>query len=297
MDRPEATLNKSVGEGGRVPGGYVPNVVALLRPERAVLIELLATLTAEQWSTSTECPAWTVQGIALHLLGDDVSLLARQRDAATSGLLLYAYDHPGQNFRQLLNGFNEQWVSASLFTSGPLLMQLLSATGQWTTEFYESVDLNGLGEPVGMFGVSDASPYWQIIAREYVERWAHQHQIRRAVGAPELGAEFLLGAANVIAATLAPAMAGIVAEDGHAISVEIPDVGCWTYESANGTWGVEPSHSSPEGPRLTLDRGDATLVLSRGLDRTGVLESFRASGDDPVAAAMKLLLSGILARP
>ncbi|MGZ4678109.1 MAG: maleylpyruvate isomerase N-terminal domain-containing protein, partial [Acidimicrobiia bacterium] len=54
------------------------DVLDLLGPERRLLCDLLAGLTAEQWSTTTECPAWTVRGVALHVLGDDLSLLARQ---------------------------------------------------------------------------------------------------------------------------------------------------------------------------------------------------------------------------
>jgi hypothetical protein len=40
----------------------------LLMDERRVLLELLADLSPEAWERSTECPAWSVRGIALHLL-------------------------------------------------------------------------------------------------------------------------------------------------------------------------------------------------------------------------------------
>ena len=56
------------------------DVTASLMPERAALLELLRSLGASEWDQPTECPAWTVKGIALHILGDDVSLLSRQRD-------------------------------------------------------------------------------------------------------------------------------------------------------------------------------------------------------------------------
>ena len=54
-----------------------PDVTRVLRPERAVLLELLRGLSSEEWERTTECPAWDVKGIALHVLGDDLSLLTR----------------------------------------------------------------------------------------------------------------------------------------------------------------------------------------------------------------------------
>ena len=48
-----------------------------LRPERAALLSLLEGLEPEQWSRPTECPLYSVKGVALHVLGDDLSLLSR----------------------------------------------------------------------------------------------------------------------------------------------------------------------------------------------------------------------------
>jgi len=52
-------------------------------PERAALAELLESLAPDDWARPTECPAYTVKGIATHVLGDDLSLLSRQRDAGS----------------------------------------------------------------------------------------------------------------------------------------------------------------------------------------------------------------------
>ena len=174
----------------------------LLRPERAALLELLEGLSPDQWAAPTECPAWTVQGIATHVLGDDLSLLARQRDAQLPGLLLIASEHQGLGFRELLDAFNDGWVHTARFLSPLLVVELLRVTDGWTADFYGSTDLTSPGEPVGFFGATGGpSPYWQAIAREYVERWVHQSQIRRAVGLPSLADEpFLRAGLEVVAA-------------------------------------------------------------------------------------------------
>src|SRR3954447_24336985 len=144
------------------------DITGLLAPERVSLLALLGGLSEDQWNAPTECPAWDVKGVALHMLGDHLSLLSRQRDAATASLELYARDHAGLSFMQLLDGFNEQWVTAARFASCELIIELLRVVGEWSDRFYAEVGLETMSrEPVGFFAESDVSPYWQLIAREY----------------------------------------------------------------------------------------------------------------------------------
>ena len=165
-------------------------VLDALRPERAALLELLEGFDADDWSRSTECPAYSVKGIATHVLGDDLSLLSRQRDAAENGLMQVATEMPGSDFRTLLDTFNDRWVGAARFLSTELVIELLRLAGDWTASYYEEVDPDAPGEPVGFFGSTGAaSPLWHAIAREYVERWVHHSQIRRAVGLGSLAEE------------------------------------------------------------------------------------------------------------
>jgi mycothiol maleylpyruvate isomerase-like protein len=65
-------------------------VLDVLEPERSALVELLNGLGPEDWAHPTECPSCSIKGIAAHLLGDDLSLLSRQRDEATDGTTLLA---------------------------------------------------------------------------------------------------------------------------------------------------------------------------------------------------------------
>ena len=49
--------------------------------------------------------------------------------------------------------------------------------------------------------VGEPSPYWQAIAREFVERWVHHSQIRRALGRGSLAEErYVSAGADVVAA-------------------------------------------------------------------------------------------------
>jgi uncharacterized protein (TIGR03083 family) len=157
-------------------------VLDVLEPERSALVGLLIGLGPEDWARPTECPAYSVKGVATHVLGDDLSLLSRQRDQAIDGTTLLVTDLPGADFPTLLDTFNDRWVSAAAFLSVELLIELLRLTGQWTAAYYRAVDPAAPGEPVELFGAHGSnSPFWQAIGREYLERWVHHSQIRRAL--------------------------------------------------------------------------------------------------------------------
>lgn len=86
--------------------------------------------------------------------------------------------------------------------STQLVVELLRLTGGWTAAYYGAVDPGAPGEPVGLFRARGrSSPFWQAIAREYVERWVHHCQTRRALALGSLATEpFLRVGVEVVAA-------------------------------------------------------------------------------------------------
>jgi uncharacterized protein (TIGR03083 family) len=230
-----------------IDAGSITVVLDAYRPERAALLDLLGGLGAEEWGRPTECPAYTVKGIATHVLGDDLSLLSRQRDGAEEGTTLLAAELPDAGLWDRLDVFNDRWVAAAAFLSTELLLELLRLAGEWTADFYARVDPEAPGEPVGLFGVtSGTSPFWHAIAREYMERWAHHSQIRRAVGLGSLADEPFLQVGVGVAAAAAR------------VEPEVP-------AGPGGTWALGPlrlggsqqtadiltrAHTAPEVQRL-----------------------------------------------
>jgi uncharacterized protein (TIGR03083 family) len=277
-----------------------PDVRDVLPRERDALLELLAGLDDREWEAPTECPAWTVKGIALHVLGDDLSLLSRQRDAAPPGLLVYAEDHPGLDFRGLLDGFNEQWVEAARFLSAALVVELLRLTGDWTAAFYAGVDPSAPGEPVGFFASAGPSPYWQISAREYVERWVHHQQIRRAVARPDLGEELLVPALDVVVHGLAAHLPDLGGAPGTGIALTVTDLGSWVLRREPEGWAVCRGGAADPEPapaaELRLERSLAVPVFSRGLTGADVGAAFAVTGDAALGfaalAALVRLIGG-----
>ncbi len=244
----------------------ISDVLQTYRPERDALVELLASLSADGWTQPTECPAYPVKGIAAHVLGDDLSLLSRQRDGAVQGLVYMADELPRADFRSLLDAFNDQWVRTARFMSPVLLIELLRLTGEWTAAYYESVDPDSPGEPVGLFGASrdSNSPFWQAIAREYLERWIHHSQIRRGLDLGSLAVQPFLRTGIEVAAAIAK-MEPVVPTDPE------------------GAWGLGPVVLGPAQQAADI------------LTRAHTTESIRQLASGP--AEMIDLISAVSGKP
>jgi uncharacterized protein (TIGR03083 family) len=274
------------------------DLTPFLGPERAVLLELLQGLSASDWERPTECPEWNVKGIALHILGDDFSLLTRQRDASTDSLTLFAKDHPGLSFRALLDGFNEQWVAASGFFSTDLLVDMLQLVGEWSDTFYGNVGLETMSrEPVGFFAEKSASPYWQVIAREYVERFVHQSQIRRAIGAPELEGELVTAAARVIVRALAVWMRNYGPAAGSTLVIDFGTAGSWTWRRESDHWSVIEGAQPEPTARVAIAPERTVAMLSRGVAPEEALDCITIGGDEAVARGALDVAAPLLAQP
>lgn len=125
--------------------------VDLFAAERRELLGFLESLDVNDWAAWTECPAWSVKGIALHLLGDDLSILSRQRDGEPSRVQIEA-GSDWDSFFVALDRHNEQWVEAASHFSVPLLLDLLRRAGEETDCWYSTVDPDLLGEPIPWIG-------------------------------------------------------------------------------------------------------------------------------------------------
>ena len=270
-------------------------VLDVLPVERSAFVELLRALDDDDWRRPTECPAYDVQGVATHVLGDDLSLLSRQRDSAAPGLL--AVLEPGDDFRTALDRFNDRWVEAAHFFSPAVLVELLAITGDWTAEWYRAVDLESLGEPVGFFGSRDPSPYWQIAAREYVERWVHQHQVRRAVGRPNLDDTALLRPAiAAVVRSTAAYLRDLDAQTGNSLVLTVDGLGSWTLMREGDQWRVFDGEPERADARLRLDRALAPAASSRGLPSSEVEAAFSLEGDLHLARRVTLGIAALAGR-
>lgn len=271
------------------------DLLSLYPLERAELLDVLGGLTAEEWGAPTECPAWSVKGIALHILGDDLSLLSRQRDDEAAGVQLSA----GMNWDEIMGSidrFNEKWVEASSFFSAAVLVELLRLSGEWTHAFYSSIDPHRLGEPVPWAG-PDPAPYWLLSAREYGERWIHQMQIRRAVHrSGRTDARFVVPAVAVAMRGFPQGFSILPADDGTTFVLSIDGTeGEWTIRRDGGTWSLYEGAADNPTVQLAVDLSTAAALFSRAMASEEVA-ALPITGDADLAALIGAGLAAFFGR-
>jgi len=258
----------------------------LLVEERKRLLELLTAMAPGDWDRPTECPAWNVMGIVFHLLGDDLSILSRQRDERPSPVASAVAARGWDQIGAIIDRFNEAWVEAAGFLSSPLLCELLRLTGTWTHNWYTTVDPGRLGEPIPWVGLEPA-PYWLLAAREYLERWVHHQQIRRALGAPPLDEPRWVVPAVATAIRGFPAGLSLLpAGRGTSVSLTLSDAAAWT--AANDAEGWTLYDGIPDDPfvRLTVEPADAALIFSRALPASVLGQRVAVHGDEALGAGV-----------
>jgi len=146
------------------------------------LIELLRSLSADDWERQTIAPLWRVKDVAGHLLDTNLRRLSIIRDR-------FFGEKPGNadswgGLVAFLNGLNADWVKAFRRVSPPVLIDLLEHTDSQVNDMYRRLDPYAEALlPVAWAG-EERSLNWFEMAREYTERWHHQQQIRLAVEMP-----------------------------------------------------------------------------------------------------------------
>jgi uncharacterized protein (TIGR03083 family) len=143
-----------------------------------LLVELLESLSDEEWELQTIAPKWKVKDVAAHLLDTQIRKLSLVRDA-------YHHDVPSVSSSAevvaLVNRLNEEGVSVYSRLSPALLILLLKTIYPEYATFHESLKpFDNAAFAVSWAG-QETSENWFDTARELTERWHHQQQIRLAV--------------------------------------------------------------------------------------------------------------------
>jgi Mycothiol maleylpyruvate isomerase N-terminal domain len=157
-----------------MPNPKIPIETLHLFPKLdGLLIDLLKSLTEEEWQSPTICKLWSVKDIASHLLDENLRTLSFSRDN-------YFGEKPPEinSYADLvayLNQLNATWVNATKRLSTNVLIELLETTGK---QFYEQLQSLKPFEKA-IFSVAwagqETSENWLHIAREYTEKLASKH--------------------------------------------------------------------------------------------------------------------------
>jgi uncharacterized protein (TIGR03083 family) len=138
------------------------------------LVGACGTLKASHWDTPTDCPGWTVKDQLSHLIGIERMLLG---DPAPPPLEKVP-DHVHNAFGEM----NEAWVAARRPRPGPEVLAEFVDTTNRRLEALRAMPAAKFDE-VGWSPVGEV-PYREFMETRILDTWAHEQDIRRAVGRP-----------------------------------------------------------------------------------------------------------------
>jgi len=266
------------------PSEPAQDYVGLFAVERDRLVELLAGLQGADWERPSPCPGWTVLGLCCHLVGDDLGLLARDRDghygtAAPTG--------SEADFAAWLDDLQAEWVRAARRLSPRLVTDLLRWAGPQITVMFASEDVRARTASVSWAG-PDLVPAWLGQAREVSEYWIHRQQILQALGRPsDLRADLAGPVLDGLRWAYPYRLAQTPAPSGDTVSISVtgPLSRTWHLVATDAGW----EFAGQPGPRVTatlaMSTEQAWRLLTNNLP-AATQADLAVSGDDAITAIL-----------
>ena len=257
----------------------------LFQVERDRLLELLGSMAASDWQRPTPCPGWNVLGLASHLLGDDLSVLAGHRDQHRGTPAPQGLDEEG--FVRWLDDLQVEWVRAMRRLSPRVVVDLLKWTGPQIVSTVKAEDASAVLADVSWARPTPV-PLWLDQARELSERWIHRQQILQSLGRPsdlrsDLAEPVMDGLRWAYPFRLGAHRRGTGATVDITISGEVNLR--WTIISDGVSWAFQAAPGDWLAAELRLTSEQAWRLLSNNFD-SGVHGEIRVSGDPGIVAAL-----------
>jgi hypothetical protein len=228
------------------------------------------------------------------VLGDHIGRLSRHRDGYPS-----PPPRDGEALPVFLDRFNDEWVTAARRISPPLLIELLSSTGSQVAEFWQTVDLDALGEAVSWAGPGPA-PVWLDAARDFSEYWTHHQQICEATGHAGLTSpHYLTPVLDTFLRALPHTLRQVTAGEGTALQMRVtgPGGGEWACIRGPDRWRLQRRPHPRPAARVELDTDTTWRLCTRGITPGQAAGNARIAGDEHLATAALQIVSIIWSPP
>jgi len=258
-----------------------------LFPEiNAALVELLASLDADDWSKPTVHASRDVKDLVAYLLDGTLRRLSFQRDGQFLPAPEMRSFEAMVEFNQRLN---REWLQAMRRLSPRVLLDLLRRADAELVEFFAGLS----PESPALFGVAWAGEEWSLnwfdVAREYAEKWHVQQQIRDAVDRPGFKDRrvflpvldtFLRGAPHAYRHT--------IADDGTRVDIVISGEagGTWHLVREADRWELVDHVEKAPAATIELAADDAWKLFTKGLDRELARGRAIVRGDEALATPL-----------
>lgn len=249
-----------------------------------LLMELLKSLTEEEWNAQTIAKKWTVKDIASHLLDGNLRGLSISRDH-------FFGEKPAtiNSYRDLvdfLNQLNMTWTNATKRLSPAVLIDLLETTGKQYSEHLQTLDAFENAVFSVAWAGEETSFNWFHIAREYTEKFLHQQQIRNAVGKQALLIKTLFYPfINTFMQALPHVYKDIPAKEGTIVSLIVNTEigGQWNIIKKEKHWRFIESFDTAPASIIKIDPHDAWMLFSKGMTPDEAKQKAEIIGDKKLA--------------
>lgn len=267
------------------PTPLPPLLTAHLFPKiEGLLIELLQSLSPEDWERQTVSPRWKVKDVAAHLLDTQLRKLSLARDG-------YFAEQPVINspsdLAAFINRLNEEGVRQYRRLSPAVLIAMMELASQQSATYHRSLDPFA----PAMFGVSWAgeaqSLNWFDTAREFTERWHHQQQIRMAVHRPGIMTrELYYPVLDCFMRALPFAYRNVAAEPGSLLQLNVSGEcgGSWYLLRNGAAWTLVDRAGGNKVAEVTIPQEIAWLIFTKGISRNAAAAQTRFEGDQAMGA-------------
>ncbi len=255
------------------------NIVHKFRQLDEKLLELLLSLTAEEWQLPTVAKLWNVKDVVAHLLDTNIRILSLLRDnhqVTTPSIQSYT------DLVNYLNQLNADWVQALKRVSPSMLILLHQTTGPLYCAYYESLDPYAKAKFNVAWAGENESLNWMHIARDYTEKFLHQQQIRDAVNKPGLmNKEFFYPFIDIFMLALPHTFRNTNASEGTCVQLTVTGEagGSWQLIHQDSQWKLTKDVPAEIHSSVSIKQDDAWKLFSKSLAPAEVIEKVNISED------------------
>jgi hypothetical protein len=245
-----------------------------------LLINLLKSLSDEEWNYPTIAKNWQVKDIVSHLLDGNVKTLSISRDKYFSEIRSNI-----NSYNDLVTYINEQnmnWTLATKKMSPQLLIELLESTGKQFCNHISTLDPFEKAVFSVAWAGENTSKNWFHIAREYSEKFLHQQQIREAVGKQALFTkELYYPFINTFMHALPFTYRNVDADPGTIVTVKINTTigGKWNIIKTKKGWNFLNSTKKKSNSIIIINPQIAWKLFSKGISTEQAIDKVEIIGN------------------
>jgi len=256
-----------------------------------LLIDLLRSLSSEEWEMQTIAGKWRVKDVAAHLLDTQLRKLsivrdgcASERPTITSNADLVAF----------INRLNHEGVTIYRRLSPELLIFLMETVSKEYAMFHQSLNPFAKAAFAVSWAGEDTSENWFDTSREFTERWLHQQQIRLAVNKPGIMVrELYYPVLDTFMRGLPFHYRDVRSDAGKMIQVTIVGNcgGSWYLYRNNEQWTLIKTPCGEKISETIIPEEIAWRLFTKGIDQQSAKKLISCHGDKKIGLHILTMLT------